>query len=849
MLRSVVVGQFYKDLVNPDFTTCFAIYHRRFSTNTTPKWPLAQPFRLIGHNGEINTLQGNINWVASRQETLTHPIWEGREAELAPLVDTRQSDSANLDRLAELMVRTGTSPQQTLLTLVPEAYRNHPELSAKYPEAEPFYEFWEGLQEGWDGPALLVFSDGKRIGAHLDRNGLRPARFWRTNDDMIYVASEVGVLNDILDNAPNVVAKGRLGPGQIIVADLESGKFKEHGDVISEVANAAPYAEWLKSSQRLSALQASSFPVAPAMGAADALKVQSANGFGMEDSQMIIEGMAAAGVEPTYCMGDDIPLAVLADKPHPLGTYFKQRFAQVTNPPIDPLREGLVMSLEMRLGARGNLLTPGPDSYKQVLLDSPVLLESELATVASGNAGLQAQTFSLQYTTGGPGSLKAAVEKLCADVEAAVKAGCEVVILSDKVDPSEMDPSQPPIPTLLAVGSVHHHLIASKLRSDTSIVAETAQCFSTHHLATLVGYGVHAVCPYLGFETCRQWRASSRTEALIKSGKAPDVTMVQAQKNYKKALEKGLLKILSKMGISLLNTYQGAQIFEAYGLGEEVIDTAFRGSVSRIGGMSMDDIAAEAETFWAKGFPEQDLKKLEDYGYIQSRPKGEYHANNQTMAKLMHKAIGLGGKDADPAAFDAYQEHFENAPIKVLRDTVELHTGLDPISVDEVESAGDIMARFCTGGMSLGAISRETHETIAIAMNRIGGKSNSGEGGEDPVRWKKVEDATEDGKSDQFPYLAGMQNGDLCTSRIKQVASGRFGVTPQFLMNADQLEIKVAQGAKPGEGGQLPGQKVIVGPLMSLGLLLHRLYISVISIPATPTDDRSHPGTMIRQTT
>jgi len=809
MLRSAVVGPFYKDLTDEDYTTCFAIYHRRFSTNTTPKWPLAQPFRILGHNGEINTLQGNINWVASRQSQLKHPVWEGREEELMPLVDTRRSDSANLDGLAEIMVRSGKSPQETLLALVPEAYRNHPELSAKYPEAEAFYEFWEGLQEGWDGPALLVFSDGKRIGAHLDRNGLRPARFWQTNDDMIYVASEVGVLNDIMENAPNVVAKGRLGPGQIIVADLESGTFKEHGDVVAEVAGASPYAEWLKSSTRMRDLGASKLPTDPLYEADDCLKMQAAHGFGQEDAQMVIEGMAAAGMEPTYCMGDDIPLAVLSDKPHPLATYFKQRFAQVTNPPIDPLREGLVMSLEMRLGARGNLLTPGPDSYRQVLLDSPVLLESELEAVTNGSTGLQAKVFELRYKTGGPGSLKAALESLCKDVEKAVRTGCEIVVLSDKVAPEAMDPASPPIPSLLAVGAVHHHLIQAKLRSDTSIVVETAQCFSTHHVATLVGYGVHAVCPYLGFETCRQWRLSSRTQSLIKSGKAADVSIEQAQYNYKKALEKGVLKILSKMGISLLNTYQGAQIFEAYGLGPEVVDLAFRGSVSRIGGLTLDDVAAENEAFWVKGFPEVAMKKLEDYGYIQSRPKGEYHANNQTMAKLLHKAIGLGGGASDAAAFDAYKEHFDKAPVKVLRDTVELSTGLPAISVDEVEPAAAIMARFCTGGMSLGAISRETHETIAIAMNRIGGKSNSGEGGEDPVRWEPVTDADEQGNSPgQFPYLSGMQNGDLCTSRIKQVASGRFGVTPQFLMNADQLEIKVAQGAKPGEGGQLPGQKV-----------------------------------------
>ncbi len=809
MLNSASVGPFFKDLTNPDYVTNFAIYHRRFSTNTNPRWPLAQPFRVLGHNGEINTLQGNINWVASRQAGLKAPVWEGKESALLPLCSAAESDSSNLDHLAELLVRTGRDPTEALMILVPEAYMNHPDLAANYPEVEDFYKYWEGMQEGWDGPALLVFSDGEKVGARLDRNGLRPARFWRTSDDMIYVASEVGVLGDVFDNAANIVAKGRLGPGQMVCADMINGTFKENTQIAKDVAGASPYSEWVASSSRtLTSLNASKVLEDCQMESSGCIKLQSAVGYGLEDQQMIIEAMAMTGAEPTYCMGDDVPLPVLASTPHMLYDYFKQRFAQVTNPPIDPLREGLVMSLGMRLGGRGNLLEAGPSAYSQIQLNSPVLLESELAAIAS-DANLKTQTLSTVYKAAGKGSMKAALDKLCADAEAAAKSGCGCIILSDREINSLSSADAPPIPPLLAVGAVHHHLIRAGVRTDTSIVVETAQAFSTHHIAMLVGYGAHAICPYLGFESCRQWRASPRTANLIKAGKAPDLSAAKATVNYKKALEKGLLKILSKMGISLLSCYHGAQIFEAYGLGREVIDFAFKGSVSRVGGMSLDDLAEENERFWAKGFPETDLTKLDDYGFIQSRPKGEYHANNQAMAKLLHKAIGMGGKGIGPQeAYDAYLKHFEDSPVHVLRDMLELKSDKAPISVDEVESVADIMARFCTGGMSLGAISRETHETIAIAMNRIGGKSNSGEGGEDPVRWETLSNVTDDGKSETLPHLNGLKNGDVATSRIKQVASGRFGVTPEFLVNAEQLEIKVAQGAKPGEGGQLPGKKV-----------------------------------------
>ena len=711
MLQSSALGPYYPDLQNPLFESRFAIYHRRFSTNTTPKWPLAQPMRVLGHNGEINTLQGNLNWVASRQDSLRAPVWEGRERDLLPLCDATASDSANLDRVVELMVRSGADSRLALMALVPEAYRNHPDLVRNYPEVEAFYEYYEGLQEGWDGPALLVFSDGARVGARLDRNGLRPARWWLTADGTVYVASEVGVLGDALTNAANVVRKGRLGPGQMVCADLATGAFQENTEIARAVAATAPYAEWLSSSTRLEDLGASAFLESPLLSAADAVRLQASHGMSAEDAAMVVEAMAAAGVEPTYCMGDDIPLAVLSARPHPLADYFKQRFAQVTNPPIDPLREGLVMSLEMRLGRRGNLLQPGADSYRQVLLKSPILLENELAAIATAT-GLSVETFSLHFDAGSQ-SLEQALASLCARAEKTVRAGGgEVLVLSDRqADAGGWDAGRPPVPALLAVGAVHHHLIRAGLRTETSIVAETAQCFSTHHAALLVGYGscffffkvffcplflffsgagrgrevfplrsenssaklktltplsppnqpplslslslsfslslsqgAHAVCPYLAFETARQWRVSPRTVALVKAGKAPDVSVAKAQANYKKAVEKGLLKILSKMGISLLSCYHGAQIFEAYGLGEDVVEAAFRGSVSRVGGMTLADLSREAAAFWAKGFPAADgappPTKLEDYGFIQSRPKGEHHVNNQAMAKLLHKAIG-----------------------------------------------------------------------------------------------------------------------------------------------------------------------------------------------------------------
>ncbi|XP_058205843.1 ferredoxin-dependent glutamate synthase, chloroplastic-like [Rhododendron vialii] len=797
MLRSEVLGRFYSDLQNDLYKSPFAIYHRRYSTNTSPRWPLAQPMRLLGHNGEINTIQGNLNWMQSRETSLNSPVWRGRENEIRPYGNSKASDSANLDSTAELLIKSGRSPEEALMILVPEAYKNHPTLMIRYPEVVDFYDYYKGQMEAWDGPALLLFSDGKTVGACLDRNGLRPARYWRTIDNVVYVASEVGVLP--MDES-KVIMKGRLGPGMMITVDLHSGQVYENTEVKKRVASSHPYGKWVNESLR--SLKPANFLSATVMENEATLRRQQAYGYSSEDVQMVIENMAAQGKEPTFCMGDDIPLAILSQRSHMLYDYFKQRFAQVTNPAIDPLREGLVMSLEVNIGKRGNILEIGPENVSQVILPSPVLNEGELDLLLK-DPYLKPQVLPTFFDIrkGVEGSLEKTLNKLCEAADEAVRNGSQMLVLSDRSD--ELEPTRPAIPILLAVGAVHQHLIQNGLRMSASIVADTAQCFSTHQFACLIGYGASAICPYLALETCRQWRLSTKTVNLMRNGKMPTVTIEQAQKNFCKAVKSGLLKILSKMGISLLSSYCGAQIFEIYGLGKEIVDLAFCGSVSSIGGLTLDELARETLSFWVKAFSEDTAKRLENFGFIQFRPGGEYHGNNPEMSKLLHKAV----RQKSESAYSVYQQHLANRPVNVLRDLLEFKSDRSPIPVGKVESALSIVQRFCTGGMSLGAISRETHEAIAIAMNRLGGKSNSGEGGEDPVRWSPLTDVV-DGYSPTLPHLKGLQNGDTATSAIKQVASGRFGVTPTFLVNADQLEIKIAQGAKPGEGGQLPGKKV-----------------------------------------
>ncbi|CAA0812826.1 Ferredoxin-dependent glutamate synthase 1-chloroplastic/mitochondrial [Striga hermonthica] len=797
MLRAAVLGQFYFDLQNSLYESAFAIYHRRYSTNTSPRWPLAQPMRFLGHNGEINTIQGNLNWMQSREASLKSPVWRGRENEIRPFGNPKASDSANLDMAAELLIRCGRPPEEALMLLVPEAYKNHPTLGIKYPEVVDFYDYYKGQMEAWDGPALLLFSDGKTVGACLDRNGLRPARYWRTIDNVVYVASEVGV---VPTDDSKVVMKGRLGPGMMITVDLHSGQVFENTEVKKRVALSNPYGKWVN--ENLRSLKAANFLSVTEMDNETILQRQQAYGYSSEDVQMVIEAMASQAKEPTFCMGDDIPLAVLSRKPHILFDYFKQRFAQVTNPAIDPLREGLVMSLEINLGKRGNILEVGPENASQVILSNPVLNEGELESLLK-DPYLKPQVLPTFFDIrkGVESSLEKTLYKLCEAADEAVRNGSQLLVLSDRSD--ELEATRPAIPILLAVGAVHQHLIQNGLRMQASIVADTAQCFSTHHFACLIGYGASAICPYLALETCRQWRLSNKTVNLMRNGKMPTVTIEQAQKNFCKAVRSGLMKILSKMGISLLSSYCGAQIFEIYGLGKDIVDMAFCGSVSSIDGLTLDELARETLSFWIKAFSEDTAKRLENFGFIQFRPGGEYHGNNPEMSKLLHKAV----REKSETAYSIYQQHLANRPVNVLRDLLEFKSDRSPIPVGRVEPASSIVERFCTGGMSLGAISRETHEAIAIAMNRLGGKSNSGEGGEDPIRWSPLTDVV-DGYSPTLPHLKGLQNGDTATSAIKQVASGRFGVTPTFLANADQLEIKIAQGAKPGEGGQLPGKKV-----------------------------------------
>ncbi|MCC3499788.1 MAG: glutamate synthase subunit alpha [Microcoleus sp. PH2017_15_JOR_U_A] len=835
MVRSAILGEFYLDLKNPAYKSAFAVYHRRFSTNTMPRWHLAQPMRLLGHNGEINTLLGNITWMKARQANLSHPNWSQADIDtFNPIVNSESSDSANLDNVMEMLVHSGRSPLESLTIMVPEAYKNQPDL-VPYPEIVDFYEYYSGIQEPWDGPALLVFSDGKQVGATLDRNGLRPARYCITKDGLVIVASEAGVV-DIPE--ADIVEKGRLGPGQMIAVDLQTKEILKNWQLKQRIAKRHPYGEWLK--QHRETLQPQPFAETATLDSQALLATQTAFGYTAEDLDMVIVEMASSGKEPTFCMGDDIPLAVLSEKPQLLYNYFKQRFAQVTNPPIDPLREGMVMSLTMNMGLRGNLLQATPENAKLLKIDSPVLNDGELSFLKDQKSFPAKQLSTLYKITSGPAGLQSAVEQLCQDAVEAIRSGARILILSDRPSQEKGESAAVGlsdectyIPPLLAVGAVHHHLISVGMRMQTSLVVDTAQCWSTHHFACLIGYGAIAVCPYLALESVRGWWFDTKTQNLMEHGKVPKITVTEAQAKYRTAVENGLLKIMSKMGISLLSSYQGAQIFEAIGIGADLLDLGFKGTVSRIGGLSIAELANEVMSFHSQAFPELLQKKLENFGFVQYRRGGEYHMNSPEMAKALHKAVatfkaqinGNGNGNAaevSPAAsgdarteaktaydhYEVYKKQLENRPVTALRDLLDFASDRPSIPIEEVESVADVVKRFATGGMSLGALSPEAHETLAIAMNRIGGKSNSGEGGEDPIRYNVLNDVSAAGFSQTLPHLKGLQNGDTACSSIKQVASGRFGVTPEYLMSAKQIEIKVAQGAKPGEGGQLPGPKV-----------------------------------------
>ena len=793
MVRSEVLGQFYQDLSNPLYSSSFAIYHRRFSTNTMPKWSLAQPMRFVAHNGEINTLLGNLNWMKSKVPVLNHEYWQEIKGDLKSITNINNSDSSNLDGIVELLINSGKTPQEALMILIPEAYCNQNELN-NFSEIVDFYEYYAPLQESWDGPALVVFTDGKVIGAVLDRNGLRPARYSINTDGLVVLSSESGVIEF---RPSSIVKKGRLGPGQMLCVDMVKKVVLDNWSVKQSIANKLPYRQWLQKYQRT--LYNQPYSSEPIIDSVEMVKLHTAFGYTSEDVELVIEHMASLAKEPTFCMGDDTPLSVLSSKPSIIYNYFKQRFAQVTNPAIDPLRESLVMSLTVYLGSKGNILKPIDSMARCIKLKSPIINENELLQLAHQNFSLvKVSTLFNKKKL----NFFEAIKNLCKKCLDYVIKGVEIIVLTDKSNQLLVDNLF--IPPLLAIGSVHHYLIDNNVRQKVSLIVETGQCWNTHHVACLIGYGASAICPYIAFQTVRQWWYQPRTQKFMSIGKLLKIDLQQSQNNYRLAIEAGLLKILSKMGISLLSSYHGAQIFEILGLGNEIVQIAFRGTASRLGGLSLQELYVETSTNYNRAFIYKSFKKLINLGYVQYRPSAEYHVNNPEVTKTLHKAV----RSEDSILYKKYKTLLEDRLPVNLRDLLVLSSKKASIDISEVESVESIMSRFCTGGMSLGALSREAHETLAIAMNRIGGKSNSGEGGEDNSRFYPICSINSLGTSNSFSHLKGLQENDLASSAIKQIASGRFGVTPEYLMNAQQLEIKIAQGAKPGEGGQLPGKKV-----------------------------------------
>jgi len=802
LLLSPSLEKFYKDLQSRDYETSLAVYHQRYSTNTFPTWPLSQPFRMLAHNGEINTRRGNVNWMHAREAELQADFWGEDIDLLKPIIQEGGSDSAELDNAVEALVMSGRDVLHAMTMLVPPAWRGDKHISE---ELKSFYEYHRCFNEPWDGPAALVFTNGLTIGACLDRNGLRPARYKVTEDGIISLGSEVGTIE--FDDA-RIVEKGRLAPGEMIAVDTEQGRLLRDDEIKRELAARRPYGEWVKKHL----IRLSEFATGKIEEPADPRDVlsitqrQFAFGYSSEELDMILKPMVATGAEAVGSMGDDTPLAVLSLQPRLLYTYFKQLFAQVTNPPIDPIREKLVMSLNVDFGWRRNLLAETPEHARLVHAESPILFEYELTALKS----LEAQDHpavtidaTWPYSEGEAG-LENAITRICREAEAAVDGGARILILSDR----QVDNARVAVPMLLATGAVHHSLIRSGKRMKASIVCETGEARDTHQIACLVGYGASAICPYVAYETAPELieaiRAAAQKE-VTKAGTDPDklakaqvaakdaeaLTYEKALRNVRKSLEDGLLKIMSKMGISVLGSYRGAQIFEAIGIGEKVIERCFNGTPSQVGGIGFAEIARESLTRHEKAFAPvpQDGKsqQLEDAGYYRFRRAGERHAVTPPVIQSFHSFV----KTNNPDDYKKYVTNVrEIAPIS-FKDMLELvpRPG-GPIPIEEVEGIEDIRRRFTTAGMSLGALSREAHEALAIAMNRIGGKSNSGEGGEDPERFKTL------------------PTGDSANSAIKQVASGRFGVTAAYLASAKEIEIKMAQGAKPGEGGQLPGHKV-----------------------------------------
>lgn len=774
-LTSHQVRQYFTDLSNKRVVSAYGLVHSRFATNTFPSWKLAQPFRYIAHNGEINTLQGNLNWLRTSEKGFTSPYFTKEEMEmLLPIVTEGQSDSASLDNMIELLTLTGRSLPHVMMMLIPEAWDGNEDMGLA---KKAFYEFHASFMEPWDGPASISFTDGRIIGATLDRNGLRPSRYCVTNDDRVIMASETGALPV---DPSIVVEKGRLQPGKMFVVDLEQGRIISDDELKADICNKKPYDEWLnKYKIRLNELPEPRVMFTH-LEEDQVFKYQKAFGYTTEDLETIITPMAEEGKEPIGSMGTDVPLAVLSDQPQHLSNYFKQLFAQVTNPPIDPIRERLVMSLATFVGNNGNLLTEDPLACHTVALKNPVLSNYDLEKIRSIDTGIfQAKTLQCYFRADGqPGSLKKALDRVCRYAVDAVEDGFEVLILQDRA----IDSDHAPIPSLLSTAAVHHHLIRKGLRGKVGIVVEAGDVWEVHHFACLIGFGATAINPYLALSSIR---------ALKQAGKlGKDQDAEQLKKHYIKAVCDGLLKVFSKMGISTLQSYQGAQIFEIIGLNREVVDKYFTGAVSRIEGMGLDEIAREVLIKHEVAFSRKDIPvdRLPVGGVYQWKRKGEFHLfNPQTIHLLQHST-----RVNDYQVFKKYSKLVNDQAEKActLRSLLEFRRTRAAISIDEVEPAENIYKRFATGAMSFGSISWEAHTTLAIAMNRLGAKSNTGEGGEDEARYQPL------------------PNGDSMRSSIKQVASARFGVTSLYLTEADELQIKMAQGAKPGEGGQLPGHKV-----------------------------------------
>ena len=776
MLTTGQLEDFFPDLSDERVVSPLALVHSRFSTNTFPSWPLAHPYRFIAHNGEINTVKGNRNWMRARETLLESDVIPGDLKRLFPIVEMAGSDSASFDEVLELLYLGGRSLPHAVLMMIPEAWENHSSMSQS---RRDFYAFHASMMEPWDGPACVTFTDGHQVGAVLDRNGLRPSRFWVTKGGLVVLASEVGVL-DI--PAQEILRKGRLQPGKMFLVDIEAGRIIEDEEIKDSLAQAAPYGDWLRDGMvKLSDLPSREHIVYPH---SSVIRRQRAFGYTEEDLRMLVTPMARNGMEALGSMGTDTPIAALSTKPRLLFDYFSQLFAQVTNPPLDAIREELVTSLGTAMGPEHNLLDPGPASCRHISLAFPVIDNDELAKIIHVNAdgdypGLSAHVVrGLFFVAEGGDGLRSRLNEIKSEVSLAIENGAHIIVLSDR----DGDTEEAPIPSLLLIAAVHHHLIREKTRTKVGLVVEAGDVREVHHVALLIGYGAAAVNPYLAMESA---------EDLVFQGVITGITPEKAVRNLIKSLGKGVLKVMSKMGISTIASYTGAQVFEAIGLSPQVVDEYFTGTTSRLGGVSLDVIAQETiarhHIAYPPGGEVPGTKRLPIGGEYQWRREGEPHLfDPETVFALQHST-----RTKRYDIFKRYTERVndQSSRLMTLRGLFEFKDQR-PISIDEVEPARAIMARFSTGAMSYGSISQEAHETLAIAMNRLGGKSNTGEGGEDPSR-----------------NIAEV-NGDSKRSSIKQVASGRFGVTSEYLVNADDIQIKISQGAKPGEGGQLPGNKV-----------------------------------------